>query len=272
MTATVVGRAFDDVDRLAFRLARMVRSLYPQLETHGFTLTDIEERLLPFRDARREMADASPRAYETGLLRLLGGERDYLVTDPALQAACRRALSMPSPAYALVRGFATAPVRLGDGTFWPDGVPITPPGAAAFRDTPDVGLRPVPGVPAGMTSPPSATAAPPWRSTARPIVVDDAVSSPSASRRATPERFDLFPAPTRRGSLPMANPQPTAESATSASCCRYCAATLPGREVTFCPHCGTDLTKKQCPACSTELEAHWRFCVTCGRGNDAASG
>jgi hypothetical protein len=26
-----------------------------------------------------------------------------------------------------------------------------------------------------------------------------------------------------------------------------------------------DLTKRQCPACSTELDANWKFCVTCGR-------
>lgn len=254
MTATLVGRAHDDVDRLAFRLSRVVRGQYPQLETHGFTLTDIEERLLPFRDARREMADATPRAYETGLLRLLAGERGYLATDAALQAACRRALSMPSPAYALVRGFATTPVRLGSAAAWQDAPTATPPGVAAFASSA------------------SAAASPPWRQIARPIVVSDAVSYPTAPHRATPERFDLFPAPTRRASLPMANPQPTAAAASEASCCLYCDAALPGREVTFCPHCGTDLTKRQCPACSTELEAHWKFCVTCGRGNEAATG
>jgi predicted amidophosphoribosyltransferase len=38
--------------------------------------------------------------------------------------------------------------------------------------------------------------------------------------------------------------------------------------MTFCPHCGMDMTKRQCPACSTELDVHWRFCVTCGRSAD----
>lgn len=48
--------------------------------------------------------------------------------------------------------------------------------------------------------------------------------------------------------------------------CRYCCGTLPGdRSITFCPHCGQDLTVRQCPACSTELDATWRFCVACGR-------
>ena len=48
--------------------------------------------------------------------------------------------------------------------------------------------------------------------------------------------------------------------------CRYCSSTLPdGRKLVFCPFCGQDLTMQQCPACSTELELGWKFCVTCGR-------
>ena len=50
--------------------------------------------------------------------------------------------------------------------------------------------------------------------------------------------------------------------------CRFCDGQLPDfRKITFCPHCGMDLTKRQCQACSTELEANWHYCVTCGRGS-----
>jgi predicted amidophosphoribosyltransferase len=49
--------------------------------------------------------------------------------------------------------------------------------------------------------------------------------------------------------------------------CRYCSGTLPtGRRLTFCPHCGQNLTVQHCPACNTELEVGWKFCTTCGRG------
>ncbi|HEY0972114.1 MAG TPA: zinc ribbon domain-containing protein [Gemmatimonadales bacterium] len=49
--------------------------------------------------------------------------------------------------------------------------------------------------------------------------------------------------------------------------CRYCGSALPrGRAVSFCPYCGQDLTVRQCPACSAELDLGWRFCVCCGRG------
>ena len=48
--------------------------------------------------------------------------------------------------------------------------------------------------------------------------------------------------------------------------CQYCQATLPvGREVTFCPHCGQNVTVVNCAACGAELEAGWKFCPTCGR-------
>jgi predicted nucleic acid-binding Zn ribbon protein len=48
--------------------------------------------------------------------------------------------------------------------------------------------------------------------------------------------------------------------------CRYCSKALPdGRRLVFCPYCGQNLTTRHCPACSTELELDWKFCVTCGR-------
>lgn len=51
--------------------------------------------------------------------------------------------------------------------------------------------------------------------------------------------------------------------------CRFCGGTLPeGRSVTYCPHCGQNLAVRNCPACGTELEKNWRFCVTCGRSAD----
>lgn len=51
-----------------------------------------------------------------------------------------------------------------------------------------------------------------------------------------------------------------------ASACRYCGEALPtGRTLNFCPHCGQNLQVQHCPACGAELEAGWRFCVSCGK-------
>ena len=48
--------------------------------------------------------------------------------------------------------------------------------------------------------------------------------------------------------------------------CPFCTHALPaGRAVIFCPHCGMNVTVAQCPACSSEVEPGWHYCVTCGR-------
>lgn len=182
---TSANRSLDDLDRLSFRLSRIIRQHYPQLATQGFTLTDLEERLLPFRETRREMADGGAESWERAMLRLLSGERGILVTEPGLREACAAALALPSPTLAMVRTWSSSLVSL----------------AASTSGTGETHL----------------------------------VAREHAAR-----------------------------------CCRYCGGRQPhGRRVTFCPHCGLDLTKRQCPACSTELDAGWRFCVTCGRGADA---
>jgi Double zinc ribbon len=54
--------------------------------------------------------------------------------------------------------------------------------------------------------------------------------------------------------------------------CLFCGGAFPtDRAITFCPHCGQNVTVKLCPACSAELEVGWKFCPTCGRGVDPGS-
>lgn len=179
------NRTLDDLDRLSFRLARIIRQNFPQLATQGFTLTDLEERLLPFRETRREMAEGGTDSWERAMLRLLSGERGFLIAEPGLRDACRNALAVPSPTLAMVRTWSGSLLTLGGSEGG------TEASAAAMK--------------------------------------------------------------------------------LAGHSCRYCGGRHPhGRQVTFCPHCGLDMTKQQCPACSTELDAGWRYCVTCGRGTETA--
>lgn len=221
----------DDLDRLAFRLVRTIRQHHPQLRDRGFTLTDLEERLLPYREARREMADTSADAWERTVLRLVSGERAYVEADVDLKQACLHALSSASPTISLVRSWSGSSLTLG---------------ALAEQ----VGAERVSGAFEAASLSPDAAIGAGGRGH------QQAVSAPVL----------------RAESGAAAN----ASSATSASkpkarvtCCRFCGGRLPDeRKVIFCPHCGLDQTKRQCPACSTELEAAWRFCVTCGRSAD----
>jgi hypothetical protein len=49
--------------------------------------------------------------------------------------------------------------------------------------------------------------------------------------------------------------------------CPYCGETLPGnRKVNFCPQCGQPPSGElRCPACGSEVDVGWRYCVGCGR-------
>jgi hypothetical protein len=48
--------------------------------------------------------------------------------------------------------------------------------------------------------------------------------------------------------------------------CAYCSGALPvGRVLHYCPHCGQNLMVATCPACGAEVEADWRYCVSCGK-------
>jgi hypothetical protein len=70
-------------------------------------------------------------------------------------------------------------------------------------------------------------------------------------------------AASRRG--PSSQPRTIAVAA-AGEACRFCGGALPpGRQITYCPHCGQNLTVINCAACGTELELGWSYCTTCGR-------
>ena len=57
------------------------------------------------------------------------------------------------------------------------------------------------------------------------------------------------------------------ESESRAPQCAYCGGTLPAaRKVNFCPHCGQPPSGElRCPACGSEVDVGWGYCVSCGR-------
>ncbi len=91
------------------------------------------------------------------------------------------------------------------------------------------------------------------RSTASAASVASPATAPFRAASASSE-----PSP-RRVARPLAVPAKGEQ-------CAFCKGDLPaGREIAFCPHCGQDLTLVRCPACGSELDRAWKFCVTCGR-------
>ncbi|MBX6331422.1 MAG: zinc ribbon domain-containing protein [Gemmatimonadaceae bacterium] len=99
----------------------------------------------------------------------------------------------------------------------------------------------------------------------------DLAAAPTLATPATPTAGDLASWGSRgaSASAPAIADRTAARAAAAPTpgTCRYCGGSLPqGRHVAFCPHCGQNLTIQRCPACGTELELHWKFCITCGRG------
>jgi hypothetical protein len=84
---------------------------------------------------------------------------------------------------------------------------------------------------------------------------------PHAETAVAPEPLPA-PAPVR--GVPPVAPRPVG--------CRSCAEPLPqGREVRFCPFCGTSQHPVPCRDCGTPLEPEWGFCIRCGAARHSAA-
>jgi hypothetical protein len=293
----------DDLDRLFTRLVHNMRTDFPHLIGRQFQVSDIYQHIVPYRHNRRELGFETNADYEVALLRLLSGERGAMMGDAAMQDTIRRELAMPVPNTELYREFSDTMVSLAPDALARLGTPASAPAVARADATGGAAAVPAPVAreaeplaSARQAAPPApaspAVAAPSHSApsaTARPATAAPAASTASAPpasnsdmapRRAPAERASTDrPADRAPASDSMAAARESATStlagaesgasgvaSSGAGRCRYCGGSLPdGRHVTFCPHCGQNLSVQQCPACGTELEIGWRFCVTCGR-------
>ncbi len=220
----------DDLDRVFQRLVQNIKSRSPEQLTLPFTVAELYEQLIPYRHNRRELGIETNQDYEIAVMRLLSGERDYIVGDEAMQDSLKREVASSNPDTGAFREFATAQISLSPAALekQPDRARATP---AVARPA----MRPAAGATATATLDQRAPTA----------------DSPAASAR--PARPTSFGA--------------TGDAAEPKGC-RYCGGILPeGRAVTFCPHCGQNLALNQCPACGTEMEQGWKYCIGCGRPN-----
>lgn len=260
----------DGVDRYETALMRLASG------ERGYLLADAA-----VQEAFRRAA-ASP-APDASLLREHAGALVALAPDPARRAAT-------PPRDAVLMGEPDGLLRVTGETARPVADPVPPARDvavhyAAPRDPASVGA------PDGaMGAPMSAAMA--AEASAEPMAPADAdtlartelplpdapfigmTTPPMGTRIPTPEPAPApsrVPDPAPHSHAPSA--MPTAERAgATAGRCRYCGQPLPdGRPVTFCPYCGQNLSVVQCPACSTELEVGWRFCITCGRAMDESA-
>src|SRR5688572_21235467 len=236
----------DDVERMYRHLVKTIRTSSPHLLTQPFQVADLYATILPYRLHRRDLGLETNQDYEMAMLELLSGGRGYLVVEDRMRDVLGTSLKSPNPDPQLIREFASSRVSLA-----PDAVrkvdPDALPASAATAPTAPVGIP----ITEPEIRPPRRGAA---ASGAGPVAPAAAPPPPRAGgTTASPP-----PANTRRPARPIYLAQDGE--------CPHCRGALPGgRPIVFCPHCGQDLTVQHCPACGSELEHDWKFCVTCGR-------
>jgi hypothetical protein len=242
----------DDVERMYRHLVRTIRSTSPQLLTQPFQVADLYATILPYRLHRRDLGLETNQDYEMAMLELLSGGRGYLVVDDRMREVLGGTLKSPNPDPQLIREFASSRVSLA-----PDAVRAIDPEAL-----PEPVSTSAPTAPAGVPAAEPETA--PFRvaASAAPTAARATASAPAPAPGAPRPSGTSASAPagvSRRPSKPIT-------ISSTGETCPHCKGELPaGRQINFCPHCGQDLTVQHCPACGSELEHGWKFCVTCGR-------
>jgi hypothetical protein len=258
----------DDLDRLFRRVVHNVRAAYPELLNQSFEVSQLYQQVVPYRLNRREIGVDSVEDFELALMQLLSGARGYLTGDADMQRALQDELESLNPDLSAYRGFATSRIGLAtDAVRHIEQQPISQATAAV-------------GASASVASS-SAVAA---RATER--ISTTGTASPDLPRAASgggggsggssagPATSHNQPSAAMPSSRSVGSPASTTSQSRAAeaagdhtpSACRYCGGSLPdGKSIVFCPYCGHDLTVQHCPACNTELEIGWKFCITCGR-------
>ena len=245
----------DDVERMYRHLVRTIRSTSPHLLTQPFQVADLYATILPYRLHRRDLGLETNQDYEMAMLELLSGARGYLIVENRMREVLGASLKSSNPDPQLIREFASSRVSLSpDGLrqYDPDALAAASAGApTAPGGVPAADVERVPARSAATGAPAAAASVPPPApavAASAPTAPRSGAASPSAPSTAT-----------RRASRPVT-------IAAAGETCPHCKGELPaGRPINFCPHCGQDLTVQHCPACGSELEHGWKFCVTCGR-------
>lgn len=219
----------DELDRLFERLvevlARDARLAVP------FPAAELYERLVPYRSNRSRLKVATHQDYEMSVLRLLAGERGFVQLEPAdVREAMQREVTASNPDPAFFRNFPEAQVMIN--RFAAERVLRGPAGYAPPEPEPEPEAEPEAEVepePIGWT--PERLGPPPVRFSQSPEPAFELAEEPPALRQ-----------------------------------CPYCGGSLPAnRKVNFCPHCGQPpLGELKCPACGTEVDVGWAYCIGCG--------
>jgi hypothetical protein len=221
----------DDLDRLFERLVSVLADDTPGRLAVPFPAAEVYERLVPYRSNRSTLKVATHQDYEMAVLRLLAGERGYAsLAPPEVQEALAGEARETNPDTGLFRQFPDAMLSLNR--------------LAAERF-----LR---GDRAYAPPPPSPLA---------PAAAAELEEEDEAEEEEEGNDIGRRGAPLTGAAFELAEQTETPRQ------CPYCGETLAAnRKVNFCPQCGQPPSGElRCPACGSEVDVGWRYCMSCGR-------
>lgn len=197
-----------------------------------FPAAELYERLVPYRSNRSRLKVATHQDYEMAVLRLLAGERGLVQLEPTdVRDGMQREVTATNPDPSFFRNFPDARVMIN-------------------RFAAERVLR-------GNTA-----YAPPEP---EPEVQEDEEEEPVSWTSENPIPPVQWPPEAEQPSPAFELAEP--EESPDARQCPYCGGSLPGgRKVNFCPHCGQPPSGElKCPACGSEVDVGWAYCIGCGR-------
>jgi len=220
----------DELDRLfeclVETLARDARIAVP------FPAADLYERLVPYRSNRSRLGVATHQDYEMTVLRLLAGERGFVQLDPSdVREGMQREVTAANPDPAFFRNFPDAQIMIN-------------------RFAAERVLRG------------DKTYAPPEPEDLRAEPEEEEEEEPISWTSENPIPPEGLAPPATEPTFELAEAEETASHH-----CQYCGGSLPSnRKVNFCPHCGQPpMGELKCPACGSEVDVGWAYCIGCGR-------
>ena len=222
----------DDLDRLFNHLVTHLEQTAPDRLFKSLQVSELYQRIIPYRAHRRQLGFESIEDYEMAVLRLLTGERDYARLEPAdAQEALAAEAEIANPNPGAFREFAAATLILNASAVrqiaHPDSAYAPPP-------------EPTPPLSPLVSEPVPATPAP-------PVDADDTTARMPAIEVADQAMDMVF------------------EAVPAALTCPHCAGELPpDRDAVFCPFCGEQLEIADCRTCGEPVAPGWSYCIACG--------
>jgi len=233
----------DDLDRLFHHLVDHIARTTPDRLQKPFQVSELYQRLVPYRTHKSELGFESIEDYEMAVLRLLAGESAYArVEPPDVQEALAAEAKQVNPDPGAFREFAAASVVLDR-----EAVQRIVNHEAAYA-------------PPELHPPESPEATP----EVVPVLEARALAAPPTSASATPPPTVEEDDTTLRIAA-IETRELVFEPVGASSDCPSCDEELPaGRDAVFCPFCGEQLAATPCGDCGELIEPGWKYCLACG--------